>query len=89
MNTEDLFISLIALAIGCLILFKTKFFIQSAINSDDKFCDRVGIPQASENTRRLLAQIIAKILGWGLIIFFGVLQLFAGFGEYKIFRNLQ
>jgi len=83
MNYEDLIGGLMWLVAGILILLNWRWLVQSAIHSGDSFWGRLGIPQASEKSRRIGGEIIAKLLG-SLLILFGLLQLYAFVTGQKI-----
>lgn len=85
MNWTDLAIAVIWLGVGTLVLAKRRWLVQNAIESGNVFFERLGIPQASESSRRIGAEIIATLLGV-FLIFFGLLQVYAFVSGQKIFE---
>jgi len=69
--------------LGCLgggiFLWKTwETRVQNSIDSGNRVWGRLGIPQASEQTQRILGKLLYKFLG-GTFILVGLLQLYSFF----------
>ena len=69
---------LVLLSVGLVIVLKWEYLVQGAIESGNRFWSRIGLPQASERSRRLAGRIVAQAIGviWivaGLVQLFGFL----------------
>ena len=60
--------SLALLAVGFAMVLKWQYLVQAAIDSGNRFWDRVGVRQASEKIRRLTGRIVVQALGVILIV---------------------
>jgi hypothetical protein len=75
---KDLLLGLVFLGGGLLLLLKWEYLVQVAIESGSSVWSRLGIPQASERSRRTVGRIIAQVIG-AVWILGGLAQLFAFF----------
>ncbi len=74
----NLLMGLALLGVGFLLVWKWAYLVDTAIESGNAVWNRVGIPQASERSRRMAGRIIAQMIG-AVWILGGLAQLFAFF----------
>lgn len=68
MKLGELPLGIIMLGGGVLILRNAEWLIQNAIDSGNNSFGRLGIPQASERSRRVGGKIIVTLVGWFFIL---------------------
>ena len=59
----DLFLGLVLLGVGLLLLRRRAYLVGAAIKSGNAVWTHLGIPQASERSRRMARRIIAQFIG--------------------------
>ena len=72
---EDLITGVVLLLVGLLLIVKWEHLVQIAISSGNRAWGRIGIPQASEKSRRMGARIIAQTIG-AVWVIAGLAELF-------------
>ena len=71
---ENILSGVVWLFLGSMILLNWRWLVNSSIASGNAFFERLGVPQASEATRKKVGEIIAKTLG-ALLVICGVVLL--------------
>jgi uncharacterized membrane protein YphA (DoxX/SURF4 family) len=69
-------LALVLLGFACVV--KWQYVVQAAIDSGNRFWRQLGLPQASENSRRVAGRIVVQAIGVfgivaGLMLLFGFL----------------
>jgi hypothetical protein len=75
---EDLCLGLVLCGGGLFLLLKWAYFVDGAVKWGNAVWNGLGIPQASERSRRTVGRIIAQIIG-AVWILGGLAQLFTFF----------